>query len=503
MTAVEIGSFLKKLRTEKGITQRNLAKDIGITHQAISRWENGKSIPDIDVLRILSEYYNISVDEILKATENSKKPRSGNYIGLVLVSIFIILELFFVFQYFLFERHIITTIISTILTSTTLIVGLLFIPKKYYQIFLLLLTIGVFAYVNIANSTNGAYYDLNYMPRFIEVNRTDISLGGDGEVMVEDFYYNDTHYVVGWQESSSSLLIYDLSKSFEDFESLIVLDGYEIYDVVCAIDGLYVSAQIENTATMESMIIRVDVNTGLYEVLNGTETNGYPYNLILVNQFLYYIPNSFGKNLYTYRYENNESYLEHSFTEDVYDIVANIDGYTVSYCEEGTCNVYEASLNYSKLFYYFDESLPSQLYLQKGYEKVIAFSLGANYFLYPDGIVEEQNVNYYFTNEHDYEIINTSLYEQGKMLSDYTYVTEEYQVEPSPNLFFDNNLGYVIFGERNLIQVEFYPYEISSFQFSSDIREIMIFGAIFSALIINGFSMLLTIYNKRKQLESH
>lgn len=56
---------LKKVRTEKGLTQNDVAKKLGISRQAVSRWENGAAYPDIDNLTLLSEIYGISVDELL------------------------------------------------------------------------------------------------------------------------------------------------------------------------------------------------------------------------------------------------------------------------------------------------------------------------------------------------------------------------------------------------------------------------------------------------------
>lgn len=65
MDIEKIGQFIKELRKEKNISQNELSEEIHVTRQAISAWENGKAVPDSDVLLILSSYFNISINEIL------------------------------------------------------------------------------------------------------------------------------------------------------------------------------------------------------------------------------------------------------------------------------------------------------------------------------------------------------------------------------------------------------------------------------------------------------
>ena len=47
MNQQAIGQFLKELRKEKGITQENLAEMLNVSNRSISRWENGKTLPDL------------------------------------------------------------------------------------------------------------------------------------------------------------------------------------------------------------------------------------------------------------------------------------------------------------------------------------------------------------------------------------------------------------------------------------------------------------------------
>jgi transcriptional regulator with XRE-family HTH domain len=61
-----IGQYLLKKRKEETKTQKEVADELGVTYQAVSRWENGDSIPDIETLCMIADMYHVSVDEILQ-----------------------------------------------------------------------------------------------------------------------------------------------------------------------------------------------------------------------------------------------------------------------------------------------------------------------------------------------------------------------------------------------------------------------------------------------------
>ena len=59
-----IGLKIKLLRKQHHITQKDLAKYLCVTSQAISKWENGKNMPDITVLPMVAKIFGISMDEL-------------------------------------------------------------------------------------------------------------------------------------------------------------------------------------------------------------------------------------------------------------------------------------------------------------------------------------------------------------------------------------------------------------------------------------------------------
>ena len=67
MNNVKIGEYLSSLRKYYKITQDELAEKLGVTRQAVSKWENGATIPDIELLMKLSELYGVSINDILNA----------------------------------------------------------------------------------------------------------------------------------------------------------------------------------------------------------------------------------------------------------------------------------------------------------------------------------------------------------------------------------------------------------------------------------------------------
>lgn len=72
MDQEKIGKFIATLRKEKGLTQQELAEKLGITKNAVSKWERGLGLMDMSLLKPLSEILDVSVTEILNGERFSK-----------------------------------------------------------------------------------------------------------------------------------------------------------------------------------------------------------------------------------------------------------------------------------------------------------------------------------------------------------------------------------------------------------------------------------------------
>lgn len=69
MEQEKIGKFIAECRKKQKLTQEQLGEKIGVTSKSISRWENGKTMPDISLFEPLCKELNISVSELLKGEE--------------------------------------------------------------------------------------------------------------------------------------------------------------------------------------------------------------------------------------------------------------------------------------------------------------------------------------------------------------------------------------------------------------------------------------------------
>ncbi|MBE6144310.1 MAG: helix-turn-helix transcriptional regulator [Firmicutes bacterium] len=68
----KIGKFIAKLRKEQNLTQDELAKKIGVTDRAISKWENGRGMPDISLIKPLCDELKITINELLSGEKLNK-----------------------------------------------------------------------------------------------------------------------------------------------------------------------------------------------------------------------------------------------------------------------------------------------------------------------------------------------------------------------------------------------------------------------------------------------
>ena len=62
---IKIGKNIKKLREKKSITQEKLANYLRVTPQAISRWESETGYPDIELLPLIADFFDVTIDELL------------------------------------------------------------------------------------------------------------------------------------------------------------------------------------------------------------------------------------------------------------------------------------------------------------------------------------------------------------------------------------------------------------------------------------------------------
>lgn len=98
-----ISGLIKKLRIEKNLTQEELGNLLGVSGKAVSKWERGESLPDVAIIKKLSDNLGISSDELLQGKvnqnkENNKKKKIS-YLLILLFSVILVISLLIVFNY--------------------------------------------------------------------------------------------------------------------------------------------------------------------------------------------------------------------------------------------------------------------------------------------------------------------------------------------------------------------------------------------------------------------
>ncbi len=78
MDAYITGTTIKTLREKKGLTQAELAKILGVSSKAVSKWETGKGLPDITLIEPISKALDVSVIELMSGDAVTNKNVSAN-----------------------------------------------------------------------------------------------------------------------------------------------------------------------------------------------------------------------------------------------------------------------------------------------------------------------------------------------------------------------------------------------------------------------------------------
>lgn len=66
---MNLADRIQRLRKTKGISQEEMAGQLGVSRQAVSKWESGQSVPDLNKIIAMSEYFEVTTDYLLKGTE--------------------------------------------------------------------------------------------------------------------------------------------------------------------------------------------------------------------------------------------------------------------------------------------------------------------------------------------------------------------------------------------------------------------------------------------------
>lgn len=203
MDTLKIGKFIAKKRKEKNMTQEELSRVLGVTNKTVSRWENGNYMPDLSLLKPLSETLGVSLNALLSGEDDVDVQKADenisnitNYSNLVIKKIFKNIYIFIMFLglFLIISALIVTSpesswgAIYTAIGLCVFIAGFNRCLKNYKVIWQWILTLGVtllclgcllfFDYLNVIENKS--------VPRF----RLTVTYISDDIIKYETLFYN-------------------------------------------------------------------------------------------------------------------------------------------------------------------------------------------------------------------------------------------------------------------------------------------------------------------------
>lgn len=194
------GKKLQRLRNENKLSQEKVAEYTGVSRQAVSKWENDLSYPDIKNLIMLADVFKLSMDELLDLSQNNdlnlenektilKEESSNDIKSNILINIYLLLSPFIL--YFLLKRYIPETVpkhsnmvgyidawgnsnmvFYSIMAFSGLALIFVYIIIKYkkYEVgpFLMI----IFLYMNSITSLFATYQNINYTKNLYDISWT-------------------------------------------------------------------------------------------------------------------------------------------------------------------------------------------------------------------------------------------------------------------------------------------------------------------------------------------
>ncbi|MFD1471664.1 helix-turn-helix domain-containing protein [Companilactobacillus mishanensis] len=76
---MDLKDRMQKCRTQMNLTQDDVAEKLHVSRQTVSNWETGKTIPDSDSLAAISDLYNISIDDLMKPSDDAESTGKNNH----------------------------------------------------------------------------------------------------------------------------------------------------------------------------------------------------------------------------------------------------------------------------------------------------------------------------------------------------------------------------------------------------------------------------------------
>ena len=146
MDIIKTGEFIAKLRKDKGLTQEQFGDKMGVTNKTVSRWETGKYLPPADILLLMSELFDVSINELLAGQRLSddeyKQTAEKNLTEVIRSSSFTTKDEIDFFKKKWLKDHILIMIVIGICVLGVLVVGIILQNPILCSVSVILLLLG-------------------------------------------------------------------------------------------------------------------------------------------------------------------------------------------------------------------------------------------------------------------------------------------------------------------------------------------------------------------------
>ena len=151
MDQIKTGKFIAYLRKQHDLTQEALGEKLGVTNKTVSRWENGNYMPDIEMLQLLSQEFDVSINELLSgeflSDEEFRKKADENVIAVSKQSAFSVEERKAYFKKKWRKEHILLFVPLEVILIASAVLPFVF-GKPWFVAFVPLLALVEYGYQN-------------------------------------------------------------------------------------------------------------------------------------------------------------------------------------------------------------------------------------------------------------------------------------------------------------------------------------------------------------------
>lgn len=337
MNNEKIGNFIKSLRIKNNFSQNDLAEKIPIGRDAISKWENGKSIPDAQNLIILSKIFNVSIDELMCGeyiTKENKEEAQNIHLKIFDDRNNIDIKL----------RKITKVLVAAFITLIIVIMGFLF-----YYFFNTYDSVKIY-------TMESAQGDIYLTDGILILTRENIyfRLGNINGIDTNTI----SKVIVYYNENNNKNVIYE-STSINDG---LIRDyfGYgeyfDIEDKKVRLDSLYVDIVYNQEVVTLKLIMNEDYSNKRlffqkYEKVTKEKT--LKTDLVEGNEFIKVIKNTFAKSEdNVYQYETNYMGIKYYFS-----YFGDNGTLAITSDEEKNIIYFESHLNFNKVNFFYKSSI--------------------------------------------------------------------------------------------------------------------------------------------------